>query len=168
MKRVISTAIVFILLGMYTAYAQEHSHAGKNEVGISTGVFYAVDDKDWGGGIHLHYFRSIGKSNRWAVGGYLEQAWFEDSHVSVGIGAKFEVLERLCLGAFPGVTLARHHHEEEGGTDKARTKGEFSMHWELVYDLIEWKLFHLGPVLDYSWSKNDSHITLGVHIAVGF
>lgn len=165
------TVVICILLSIHTASAQHggHAHDGRNEIGVSTGAFYAIDDKEWGTGVHLHYFRTLGPHSRWAVGAFAEQAWMDENHFSFGIGGKFEVLEGLHVGAFPGLTFAKHNHEHSGHNhNDDKTKAKFSMHMEAVYDLIEWNSFHLGPVVDYSWSKDDSHFTLGVHMAYCF
>lgn len=167
--KILYTIIISILFSTYVAQAQSHSHHhARNEIGVSAGPFYAIDDKSWGSGVHLHYFRSLGNHSRWAVGGFLEQAWSDENHFSVGVGVKFEVIERLHLGVSPGVSFGKHSHGDLHDHHDESTKARFAMHMELVYDLFEWKKFHVGPVVDYSWSKDDSHVALGVHAAYCF
>lgn len=173
--RIIYTLILFILVSTFTARAQHHQHHHKrNEIGISSGAIYGIDHKEWGAGIHIHYFRTLGDHSRWAIGAFAEQAWLGDSHFSIGAGAKFAVIDKLQLGVFPGITFAKHSHDHDGhGAHDDHKHGEkrkarFSIHTELVYDLFEWNQFHLGPVLDYSWSENDSHTMIGIHVAYNF
>lgn len=40
-----------------------HSHQ-RNEIGMSTGALYATDHKEWGAGLHIHYFRTLGNHSR--------------------------------------------------------------------------------------------------------
>ena len=162
---------LFVLLILFpvTLSAQEvhsHSHA-RNEVGISPGATYSPSHNTWGFGLHAHYFRKLGDHSPWAVGGSLEGVWSHGNHWTIGAGAKYTFFDKLNLAVMPGITFFSHdgdeHADESHGNDP-----RFSLHVELVYDLIHWKQFHLGPAVDYSWSKHDSHFMLGVHCAYGF
>ena len=173
--------VISVLTGADNLYAQhehhDHHHHGRNEIGLNTGTLYAIDDNKWGSGVHLHYFRSLGDHSRWAIGGFVEQTFFFDSHFSVGLGAKFRVIDNLYFSALPGLTFSKHshdHHEGDGhdhethNHESDKTKTKFSVHTELIYNVIRWKKFHMGPAIDYSWSKDDSHFMLGVHAAIDF
>lgn len=166
--------ILLAICAPFTAAAQHHDegHNGhshsRNEIGVSGGGLYGTDDKTWGGGLHIHYYRTLGDHSRWAVGAFAEQAWLEGSHFSAGAGIKFEPVDRLHLGVLPGITVAKHKEEHHGHTHHHGNKTRFSLHLELVYDLFHWDKFHLGPAFDYSWSKKDSHMMLGVHAAYCF
>jgi len=166
--KVLLLILAAFIVGISTVRAQHHHHHHeRNEIGISPGVIYAQDHKEWGMGIHAHYFRTLGDHSRWAVGAFAEQVWLDDTHFSVGAGVRYELVERLHVGAFPGVTFAKHEHDHDGH-EHDKSKARFSVHGELVYDLFTWKKFHLGPVLDYSWAKDDSHFMLGIHVAFCF
>ena len=163
--------ILFFLLNVGFVCAQhdhDDHHHGRNEIGVSTGALYGFDDDVWGPGIHIHYLRSLGDHSKWALGGFIEQAWLDHSHFTVGVGAKYEIIDKLNLGLFPGVSFAKHHHDDGHGHHSDKTKTEFSVHTEVVYDLFEWNKFHMGPAFDFSWSKNDSHSMLGIHVAYCF
>jgi hypothetical protein len=152
-------------------YAQEHSHAthehSRNEIGLSTGVFYALEHKAWGSGVHLHYFRTLNPHAEWSLGGSLEQAWVDGGHFNLSAGVKYQLFTRMSIALLPGVTFFSHDETDTHDTHKPE-KGLFAIHSELVYDLFSWKNFHLGTVIDYSWTKNDSHIMLGIHTAFCF
>lgn len=166
---------LFVGIGEVCAQHDDHDHHhSPNEIGINAGGLYTINDKEWGAGIHAHYFRSLGDHSRWAIGGFVEQTMFLDNHFSVGVGAKYRVIDRLYLTAMPGLSFTKHdhsdhdhegheHHDHDNGT-----KTKFSIHTEAVYVLFEWNKFHMGPAVDYSWSKNDSHIMLGIHAAIDF
>lgn len=162
--KVLYSIIVCLFCLVSKSHAQHNHHHQRNEIGISTGALYATDHKEWGTGLHIHYFRTLGDHSRWAVGAYAEEAWFDNSHFSIGAGGRVEIIERLHFGAFPGVTFTKHDHD----SDNHNSKSKFTIHTELVYDLFHWNKFHIGPVIDYSWSKNDAHFMLGVHTAFCF
>lgn len=177
-KKIFSIFTLIFSLGVFSVQSQhdDHHHA-RNEIGISGGALYGIDDKEWGGGFHIHYFHTLGVHSRWAVGGFAEQAWFDKTHYSVGAGVKWEILSRLQLGLFPGVTFAKEHDHDEHiggrlsndlGEHDDKIKARFSIHAELVYDLFHYNGLHFGPAFDYSWSRDDSHIMLGAHVAYGF
>ncbi len=170
MKSIYIIIILFVTT-VSSAYSQDaHKHLHKrNEIGISSGGIYGFNDKTWGAGVHMHYFRSLGDHSRWAIGGFYEYAWLDGNHYSFGVGAKFEAIDRLHLGLFPGLVFLKH---EEDAHDHSHSHGEsekqFAVHAEVVYDLFEIGKFHFGPVADYSWSKDDSHVMLGIHAAYSF
>lgn len=166
--------VVFMLLCAQKGYSQHNHEHKRNEIGINTGALYALDDKHWGAGVHFHYFRNLGDHSRWAIGGFVEQTFFFDSHFSFGAGVKFNAIDRLYVSAMPGVAFVKHDHshhhdhEDELHNHDNKTKAKFSVHGELVYVLFEREGFHMGPAFDYSWSKDDSHIMFGVHAAIDF
>lgn len=161
-------AVCFWVPSQLTAQHHDHGHS-RNEIGLSTGAIYALDDSAWGTGVHIHYYRTLGIHSKWSVGGMAEYTWASSSHFTLGAGIKFEPFERFGIGVLPGVTF-RPNHDHEGHDHEAHNDSNtsFSMHFEVVYDLFHWDKFHLGPVFDYSWSKNDSHLMLGVHAAFCF
>ncbi|MCC8036391.1 MAG: hypothetical protein LIO77_10815 [Rikenellaceae bacterium] len=145
-----------------------HHHHDRNEIGISLGALYGIDDSLWGTGLHAHYFRTFSDHSRWAAGAFAEHAWIDQTHFSFGAGIRFEPVHRLSLGVFPGIITAKHNHSHHGHSHDEGWKTRFSIHFEVVCDLFYWKSYHLGPAFDYSWSKNDSHFMLGVHWAYCF
>lgn len=171
-----SKSVLFFLLffwaGSLTAQEHNHSHA-RNEIGISPGATYSPSHETWGFGIHAHYFRTLSEHSRWAVGGSLEQVSSHGSHWSVSVGPKYQILDRLSIALMPGITFFKHDeeshdHAAHAANDPHGKRGRFSLHTELVYDLIHLDHFHLGPTVDYSWSKDDAHFMVGIHCAYSF
>ena len=126
-----------------------------NEIGISAGALYSPDHKEWGVSTHIHYFRAVSNRSRWSLGGAVEQAWLDGSHWTFAAGVKYSLFEHFSLSVMPGVMLLNHDYSDK--------KTLFSLHTEVVYDLFSWRNFHLGPAIDYSWTKNHSHIMFGIH-----
>jgi len=164
--------LTFISLLMFFSgniYAQEHhTHEhSRNEIGFSGGGLYAFGHREWGGGLHLHYFRTLGLHSKWSLGAGFEQAWVDGSHFNAGAGVKYQLFDRLSISALPGVSFIAHRKTDTHGTHTPR-KTLFTLHFELVYDIFHWEHFHLGTVLDYSWEKGDQHAMIGIHAAFCF
>lgn len=171
MKFIISLIVFMALLPLSVgAQEQEHAHThARNEIGISPGVTYSPSHKEWGFGIHAHYFRTLGEHSPWALGASIEQVSSHGSHWTISAGAKYELFDKLNIGVMPGITFLHHIHEAEHDTKHEHTnKAQFSMHFELSYDLIHTEHFHFGPAIDYSWTRHDNHLMLGIHCAYGF
>jgi len=171
MKHLKIYAVLFLsLLYMPFVYTQEHGHGGhehsRNEIGFSGGPLYSFEHKEWGAGIHLHYFRTLGLRSKWSLGAGIEHAWVDGNHFNVSAGVKYQLLERMSIAALPGITFLSHKSDEHNMHET--NKSLFTLHFELVYDIFHWEKFHLGPVFDYSWTKNDSHAMLGIHAAFCF
>lgn len=167
-------ALIFLGLAPWRSAAQHVDHGvhghSRNEIGVSGGAVYAVDHKEWGTGVHLHYFRTLSEENKWSLGAVAEYVWVHGGHTTVGAGVKYQLTPKLSFGVLPGVTFLKHDHEEDhmGEHGDHGNETRFSAHVELVYDLFHWEDFHLGPVLDFSFSRADSHGMIGLHAAYCF
>ena len=176
MKKIIFLSIFAAAVLCAPLRAQKHGHGHehahlRNEIGVSGGAIYSFDHEAWGSGVHLHYYRTLGDHSKWSVGVMAEQVRVHGGHFTVGAGVKYQILPRLSIGLLPGVTFLRHdEHEDHGDHAHIHTdrKTLFSAHAELVYDLFHWEKFHLGPVIDFSFSKDDSHAMAGLHFAICF
>jgi hypothetical protein len=144
----------------------EHGHIHlRNEAGFGSGAVYSFGHKTWGAGMHLHCFHTLGPHSRWSLGGSIEQVWNEDSHFNIGAAVKYQISYSWSFGIAPGVTFFSHN-ETEANHETAKTR--FTMHFETIYDILHWDLFHLGLALDCSLTKGDSHAALGIHAAYCF
>ena len=167
MKHILSCILLLFLFPL-NMFSQEHEHEhARNEIGISPGITYSPSHKEWGFGVHAHYFRTLGEHSPWALGGSIEQVSSHGSHWTISAGGKYEIFDRLNIGVMPGVTFFHHTHEHAEEHEHT-SKAQFSMHFELGYDLIHTKHFHFGPAIDYSWTRHDNHLMLGIHCAYGF
>ena len=162
---------IFVLCCFSVIYAQEHGQHEhehlRNEIGVSGGALYAFGHNEWGGGAHIHYFRTLGLHSKWSLGGSFEQAWVDGSHFNLGVGVKYQLFNRFSIATFPGITFFSHRETDEHDTHKPQNN-RFTLHFELVYELFHWENFHAGTVFDYSLLKNDSHAMIGIHTAFCF
>jgi len=167
-NRSVFALLLIICLNSGFVFAQDkchHTH-DRNEIGFGFGTIYIIGDKVWGQGMHLHYFRSVKPDSRFSWGCGLEQIWAkEERHFSINAGVKYELFEKFDLGVMPGVTFCKHSGDGPGsGVRHSR----FSLHFEAAYNLFNWGNFHLAPVVDFAWSRGDSHLMPGLHIAYCF
>ncbi len=169
-SKILAIAIVCMFRTAILPAQEHHDHEHqRNEIGFSGGAIYTFDHKTWGGGVHLHYFRTLGVHSKWSLGGGFEQVWIEGNHFTLGAGVKYQVIDRLSIGILPGVTFFKHdEHDSTDEHDDSGYHSRFSAHLEVVYDLFHWEKLHMGPTIDYSWAKNDSHIMVGIHAAFCF
>ena len=161
--------LTYCLFCVLSIHAQEHEHThehARNEIGISGGPLYASKHKEWGIGVHLHYFRTLSLHSKWSLGGSLEQAWVDGNHFNMSAGVKYQLLDKMSIAALPGVTFFSHNATDIHDTNKSQRL--LALHFEWVYDLFHWDNFHIGTVIDYSWTKTDPHIMAGVHAAFCF
>ncbi|WP_102409043.1 hypothetical protein [Parabacteroides bouchesdurhonensis] len=166
--KIILSIFIFIIMIPFNAFSQEHNHAhARNEIGISPGATYSSSHHEWGFGVHAHYFRTLGNHSPWALGGSIEQVSSHGSHWTLSAGGKYELFDKLNIAIMPGITFFNHKHEHNEEHEHTK-KVQFSTHFELVYNLIHLEHFHLGPAIDFSWTKHDNHFMLGIHCAYGF
>lgn len=175
MRNTFLLILIFCMVVSVRLNAQDHHldhdhghHHSRNEIGFSGGAIYSFDHKEWGVGTHLHYYRTLGMHSKWSLGGMAEYVQVHGAHFTLGAGFKFQFTEKLGIGVLPGITFLSHDHSHDEDHAEHDKKAIFSAHFELVYDLFHWDKFHLGPVIDFSWSKNDSHSMIGIHAAFSF
>ena len=166
MKLIISLILCWFSVLFIHEQQHEHEHS-RNEIGFSGGALYAFGHDEWGGGLHLHYFRTLKLHSKWSIGASIEHAWADGNHFNTGAGVKYQLFDRLSISALPGISFISHNKTDTHSANEPR-KTLFSLHFELVYDLFHWENFHLGTVLDYSWEKSDQHAMLGIHAAFCF
>ena len=163
--------LLIVLFGsMRSPRAQDdcvlHRH-GRNEIAISPGGVYSLDEKEWGFGFHAHYFRTLSKNSPWSLGAGFEMVAMHGGHYTVSAGAKYNFLHLLNIGVMPGVTFFKGGYNHDHG-HVHNNKAEFTVHVEFSYDLIHTEYLHLGPAIDYSWNRKDQHLMIGLHCGYDF
>lgn len=133
----------------------EHDHH-RNEIGIGNSPVYFTKEKTLAYGLHLHYIYNIPES-KFGVGLGYERIFDEHKHNTIGVVGNYRPVDKVSLSLSPGVAF-------EGNTF---SEPKFAIHFETAYE-FEVKNFHLGPVFEVAYDQEDVHISLGVHVGVGF
>ncbi|MGL5318181.1 MAG: hypothetical protein ACRC9Q_05750 [Bacteroidales bacterium] len=173
MKKLLLLTLLLSSSGALFAQGEDvHNHVhGRNEIGLSVGPSYSFDHKEWKASAHVHYFRLLKPHSRWALGAGVESVFGEGSHYNFSAGVKYSPINHVQIALMPGVNLVKEkgehgHSGEDAFHDKFSVR--FAMHAEMVADLLIIGNFHMGPTMDFSWSKHHSHLMLGVHTAYSF
>lgn len=146
--------IHFGVLSQQDSTHLSHKHP-KNEIGIAFSPTYFLSDNITTFSAHIHFVHKIGHS-KFGIGASFERVIFTPKHSTFGMVMTYEPIERLSFTFAPGVTI-----------EDSNPVPIFSMHFESAYT-FELGAFHLGPAMEYARDKNDSHLSLGIHVAYGF
>lgn len=147
------TSSLFFSTFTFAQQSHQHNHQ-QHEVGVSIGGAYGIEHREWAPVIHAHYFRSFTPHSRWAFGGGVEYIPGDEQHAEVAAGVRFEPIDKLQLSLMQGISIAE--------------KTRFSVHAEVIYEVLHWGNFHMGPVAGYAWTKDHSHCSVGLHFALAF
>ena len=133
-----------------------HQHDHRFELGLAPGLAYLVEEEHFTAGLHLHLIAALGES-RWGLGLGFERLLDEHSHNTAGVVLQYRLTNAWSMLVSPGLTFE----------DSEPSELEPSVHIESTYEFF-FGDYHLGPSLEYAADAEDSHVTLGVHVAVGF
>lgn len=153
---------VFLLLFLIISnivMAQEHEHEHdhhRHEIGLGNSPVYFVNEKTLAYGLHLHYIYNIPHSKLGMGLGY-ERIFDEHQHNTIGVVGNYRPIENLSFSFSPGITFE----------ENSLSHSMFALHFETAYE-FELKNMHLGPVFEVAYDREDVHISLGMHIGIGF
>lgn len=138
---------------------EDHHHHHSNwEAGVAVGGVYLINESGFAPGLHMHLLRRLPKWERVSLGLGLESVFDEHTHFNTAIVAKYDLWKGLSVVLSPGLLFLKHETEWDA---------DFSTHFEMLYEFQVGKI-HLGPVIEYSYSKHDKHLMLGLHLGIGF
>lgn len=133
----------------------EHHHHHRSEIGIANAAVYFVNEEEFAYGLHIHYVHGIGESD-FSIGLGYERIFDEHKHNTLGLVFMYRPEERLSFSISPGLAF----EDEESHTN-------FAVHLETAYE-FEIRNFHIGPVLEAAFDREDVHLSLGLHLGFGF
>jgi len=142
-------------LSEHKGHNHENEHP-KNELGISLSPVYFIKEKSLSIATPLHYVYNIPKTT-FGVGLGYERIFDEHKHNFFGLELNYRPIHNLTLNLSPGVAFEGDHLDEK----------EFAIHFESVYE-FEFEFFHIGPLLELAYHPEDFHISLGIHLGLGF
>jgi len=154
--------IFIMLLGFLPLNAQEdhdkHDHYTKrNEVGAAIGMVFNLNEQETASGLHLHYARMFkGMMHNFGFSPGLEFLFGSHKHYTIHTLFVYRPAHGWWLAAGPGITYFDHENEFN-----------ISGHIETGYEFDAGDI-HFGPVIEYSWAREDQHIMLGLHLGIPF
>lgn len=132
-----------------------HDHHD-NEIGIANAPVYFLKEKTVAYGLHLHYVNYIYK-NKIGLGLGFEHIFDEHNHTTIGLVTAFQPINRLMVNLSPGIVF-----------EKGQTKDlNFAIHLESSYE-FEYRNLHYGPLFEFAYDEEDIHMSIGLHIGIGF
>ena len=134
---------------------ERHEH--KNEIGGALGMFFDLKEQHTASGFHLHYYRMFsGKLDHFGIAPSMEFLFGEHRHYTLALMLAYRPVHGWWIGAGPGISYVEHHDEVVA-----------SGHIETGYEFDAGQV-HFGPVLEYSFTREDQHLMLGLHLGVPF
>ena len=159
MRNSILLTCLTVLFSLSTfAQTTEHTHNHEHhvyEIGIANAPVYFLKENVVAYGLHVHLIKKIAHT-KFGIGVGYEKIFDEHKHNTIGLVVSYNPIDKLSLNASPGITF-------EGGESEIN----FAMHLETSYE-FEFDNFHLGPVLEFAYDPEDIHISLGLHLGIGF
>lgn len=135
----------------------KHQH-GDREFGFSPGTVFLLNEQEVKLGIHSHLLWRIKSIDFLSIGLGVESVFDEHSHISTGFVTKVDIWKGFSALTSPGILFIK----EANGWENY-----LSAHFELLYE-FEIQRFHVGPALDFSVSRFDNHVMLGIHLGYSF
>lgn len=134
----------------------EGCHHGTWELGLAIGAVPLLLEDEVALGLHAHVLHAVPGLDRWKVGLGLENVFDEHGHFNVAAVVSHNVVAGLNLSVAPGLLIMK-----AGG----QWDLHLSSHFEAIYE-FDLGPIHVGPVLEYSWSRVDRHTMVGLHVGV--
>ena len=148
--------VIFTFINTNPLFSEEHSHnCHTHEIGVAIVSSYFLNDEISSYGWHLHYLKSVDKTD-FSIGIGYERILGEHSHNTLGFVFNYKPIENLSFNLMPGIAY------RDGGFKH----GEFALHLETLYE-VEIGGVHIGPILEYAIDAHEDHFSFGIHIGIG-
>ena len=134
--------------------SHHHHDTHRNEIGIANAPVYFTREKTVAYEFHLHYIHRLPET-KFGIGLGYERIFDAHRHQTVGLVGNFAPFDRLNLAIAPGVAF-----EKDG-------EKHFTTHLETSYD-FDVHGFHLGPAFEIAIDREDIHLSLGLHVGIGW
>lgn len=163
---ILAFSVLLMVAGPVAAQSdkhEEHQAHGDHihEVGVSLGITHLEHDDEFAPIVHLHYSKRLAHESfmkHFGIGLGLEAIIFEEMHYNV-----MGVFNIYPSGGFeislsPGILFVEGEEEFTSA---------FAFHVEMGYS-FDLDFIEIGPVIGASFSGDDEHYSIGVHIGKGF
>lgn len=152
-----TVSLLFGILPLCTLAQGDHEHHEHppNELGVANSAVFFPGEEEWSYGLHLHFLRTIGHS-RFRLGAGYERIFDVHKHNTVGVVAGYAPAHGWTVIVSPGIAF---EDADPGALLPA-------VHLETTYEFDLGPL-HLGPVLEWAWDPEDTHVSIGLHLGIG-
>lgn len=154
--KTISILFITIVVSFNLSAQDEHHLHFKYEIGLSNGLVYNFTEEETAYGLHIHVIKNFGISSKVGVGIGYEAIFDEHKHNTLSVLLHYKPIEHFSINLAPGILFL------ESEPDKSR----FALHVEAIYE-FEIGVFHFGPLLGMGFNPEDSHASIGLHVAIG-
>ena len=145
--------IILIITKCSFAQAQEE-HSEHHHIGISAGISKVLPEKNYLPGGHIHYSYLFKLKNiQFGIGSGIEYLFDKHHHIGADLSLSFFPTEDLEISIAPGLVFTNNLKE-------------YATHFEVSYS-FDLKNFHLGPIFETAISKDDVHLSIGLHLGIG-
>lgn len=158
-----AAAVVTLVPFDITRAADGHAHHGHDlsgaELGLLFGAVHLEEEDEYAFGVHAHLLYPLGDCpvlGHVSAGPGIEYLFADEEHYALMLTLAVNPWRNLVLAVAPGVQWAEHDGEKEA---------EYATHVEASY-VIPFKDIDIGPVVDYSWTRDESHYMIGIHIGI--
>lgn len=148
-------AIAFTQFDNHENHDIHHHEHHKNEISVANSLVTFLQEKETAYGLHVHYVRKLSDSP-FGVGMSYERIFDEHKHNTIGIVASYRPVERFAISLSPGLAF------EDSGSQSS-----LALHVETTYEFSIGD-FHIGPLVEFAMDKEDQHLSLGIHVGIGF
>lgn len=142
------------------AHQEQHIHETASvELGLAAGYVNLVDEDEEALGLHLHLLKRLGSEGLcryFGVGLGTEAIFADHEHYAAMVSLATFPWRDLVVTFSPGVVWTDH----EGDWESA-----YTTHIEAAYVFAVGE-HHVGPVVGYSWTDEEEHLMIGLHIGI--
>ncbi len=148
-----------VALGEDSHHAHHDHDLSGPELGISAGYVHLKEEDEDALGVHAHLLQRLGDEGlrrHLAIGVGAEYLFTEEEHYALMLSLAAYPWRGLILSVSPGVQWAEHEGD---------TASEYTTHFEAAY-VFPFGRYDIGPVIDYSRTKDESHYMIGLHMGI--
>jgi len=142
------------------AHHEPHAHEMEGiELGLAAGYVDLIDEDEDALGLHVHLLKRLGGEGLrqyFGVGVGTEVIFADHEHYAAMVSLATFPWRDLVITFSPGIIWTEHDGDWESA---------YATHIEAAY-VFPVGEHHIGPVVGYSWTDEEEHFMIGLHIGI--